>query len=85
MNYKVFAQTKSYEMDVSKTEEFNNIEEATDYYRDTFKHQAEDISDFGGEHTIMLYGVSESGAIKIVKRNTISTTLNIMSDELQHA
>lgn len=56
---------------------FDALNEALDYYRDGFKTMAETISDYEGEFTISLYAVDESEH-NIMKRNNISTTINIM-------
>lgn len=77
MTYKVYGNTLLLGSadKIEDTQEFEDFNEALDYYRQLFKSQAEDISDYGGEHTIMMYS-DINDSIKLIKRNTISTTSN---------
>ena len=55
--------------------EFDNIEDAKDFYRDSMISMAETISDFGGTYAITLVS-AENKHIVLMKRNIISTTIN---------
>ena len=78
MKYYVFTNTLNIEgaENFEHTEEISNYEDAIDYYRSTFKNQAELVVDCGGDHTIMMY-TKENGNIRVLKRNTIATTLSL--------
>lgn len=55
--------------------EFDNLEDAKDFYRDSMISMSETISDFGGTYAITLVSV-ENKHIVLMKRNVISTTIN---------
>jgi hypothetical protein len=78
MKYKVISQL---EVEVDEVEEnsfdFDNIEDAKDYYRDGLKTMAETIADFGGDFTISLLS-QEDLDIEILKKNNVSTSINKM-------
>ena len=83
MTYKVYANTLllGSAQNIDDTQEFDDFQDALDYYRALFKSQAEDIADYGGEHSIMLYSVGDNKAVRVMKRNIIQTTSNNLIDE----
>ena len=78
MKYTVISQL---ELDANEVEEnsfdFNNVDDAKDYYRDGLRTMAETIADFGGDFTISL--VSQEGVdTEVLKRNNVTTSINEM-------
>lgn len=78
MKYKVISQFK---LDSEEVEEnafdFDNMEDALDYYRDGLKTMAETIADYGGEFIINLLSY-EGMDVEILKRNNVQTLINRM-------
>lgn len=78
MRYAVISQFRAKEIEEDDNIfHFENLNEALDYYREGFKTMAETIADYEGEFTISLYSV-DSNDHNIMKRNNISTTINLM-------
>ena len=79
MKYTVISQL---ELDVNEVEEnsfdFNNVDDAKDYYRDGLRTMAETIADFGGDFTISLVSNSTAFDTEILKRNNVTTSINQM-------
>ena len=79
MKYTVISQL---ELDVNEVEEnsfdFNNVDDAKEYYRDGLRTMAETIADFGGDFTISLLSHSTAFDAEILKRNNVTTSINQM-------
>lgn len=78
MKYKVISQL---ELEVDEIEEnsfdFDDVDEAKEYYRQGLKTMAETIADYGGDFTISLLSQQDFD-IEILKKNNVSTSINKM-------
>lgn len=83
MNYKVLGQLKVEESGDPDTYsyEYNDINQAVDFYRDCFVNMAETIADFGGNFTVTLVSIDDKDQATLLKRNVISTTINEINHE----
>jgi len=83
MIYKVFSDINFDDTHTSDTQSVSTLDEALDLYRQIFVTMSETIVDCGGSLVTMLYSISDDDKMVIIKRNTLDTTVNIMSD-VQH-
>ena len=78
MKYTVISQLELDENEVEENSfDFNNVDDAKDYYRDGLRTMAETIADFGGDFTISLV-LQEGVDTEILKRNNVTTSINEM-------
>jgi hypothetical protein len=79
MKYTVISQL---EVDTDEVEEnsfdFNNVDDAKEYYRDGLKTMAETIADYGGDFTISLVSHNNQFFTEVLKRNNVTTSINQM-------
>jgi hypothetical protein len=83
MIYKVFSDIDFDGTHTSDTQSISTLDEALDLYRQVFTTMAETIVDCGGSLVTMLYSIDDNDKMLIIKRNTLDTTVNILSD-VQH-
>ena len=83
MIYKVFSDIDCEGTHTSDTQSVSSLAEALDLYRQVFTTMSETIVDCGGSLVTMLYSIDDADKMVIIKRNTLDTTVNILSD-VQH-
>lgn len=83
MIYKVFSDIDFDGTHTSDTQSVSSLDEALDLYRQVFTTMSETIVDCGGSLVTMLYSIDDADKMVIIKRNTLDTTVNILSD-VQH-
>ena len=80
MIYQVLGQLEIDDSAEAVSYNYANINEAVDFYRDSFVNMAEDITEFGGTFVVTLISISDDKKVTLLKRNCITTTIN----ELYH-
>lgn len=80
MIYKVFSDIQTDGDHTSDTQSVVSFQEALDLYRQIFVTMSETIVDCGGSLVTMLYSIDDNDKMVIIKRNTLETTVNILSD-----
>ena len=80
MIYKIFSDIETDGEHTSDTQSVATLDEAIDLYRQIFVTMSETIVDCGGSLVTMLYSIDNNDKMIIIKRNTLDTTVNILSD-----
>jgi hypothetical protein len=80
MIYKVFSDIEIDGEHTSDTQSVVSLDAALDLYRQIFVTMSETIVDCGGSLVTMLYSIDDNDKMVIIKRNTLDTTVNILSD-----
>jgi hypothetical protein len=80
MIYKIFSDIETDGEHTSDTQSVATLDQALDLYRQIFVTMSETIVDCGGSLVTMLYSIDDNEKMIIIKRNTLDTTVNILSD-----
>jgi hypothetical protein len=80
MIYKIFSDIETDGEHTSDTQSVATLDQAMDLYRQIFVTMSETIVDCGGSLVTMLYSIDDNEKMIIIKRNTLDTTVNILSD-----
>jgi hypothetical protein len=80
MIYKIFSDIETDGTHTSDTQSVATLDQAMDLYRQIFVTMSETIVDCGGSLVTMLYSIDDNDKMIIIKRNTLDTTVNILSD-----
>ena len=80
MIYKIFSDIETDGEHTSDTQSVATLDQAIDLYRQIFVTMSETIVDCGGSLVTMLYSIDDNEKMIIIKRNTLDTTVNILSD-----
>jgi hypothetical protein len=80
MIYKIFSDIETDGTHTSDTQSVATLDQALDLYREIFVTMSETIVDCGGSLVTMLYSLGDNDKMIIIKRNTLDTTVNILSD-----
>jgi hypothetical protein len=80
MIYKIFSDIETDGEHTSDTQSVATLDQALDLYRQIFVTMSETIVDCGGSLVTMLYSIDDNDKMIIIKRNTLDTTVNILSD-----
>ena len=80
MIYKIFSDIETDGEHTSDTQSVATLDQALDLYRQILVTMSETIVDCGGSLVTMLYSIDDNEKMIIIKRNTLDTTVNILSD-----
>jgi hypothetical protein len=80
MIYKIFSDIETDGEHTSDTQSVATLDQALDLYRQIFVTMSETIVDCGGSLVTMLYSIDDNEKMIIIKRNTLDTTVNILSN-----
>jgi hypothetical protein len=79
MKYTVISQLELDENEVEENSfDFNNVDDAKDYYREGLRTMSETIADYGGNFIISLVSHNNNFFTEVLKRNNVQTLINKM-------